>query len=482
MPETSDVLIVGAGPTGLMIAGDLAAAGVSVKVLERRTHRSTLTRAFAVHARTLEILDARGVADELVAGGLRIGTLQLIGDAQLDLARLPSRFPYMLLTPQYETERVLAKRAEELGVEVVLGAEATGLRQDEGDVQVSVRRADGTRGTFQARYVVGADGMNSVVRTELGLPFPGRAALRSVMLADVRLAAPQAEPVANATRGGVAFVSPLGDGWHRVIAWDRRKEMPVTAALGLDDVRTITREALGTDFGMHSPRWLSRFQTDERQVPRYGVGRVFLVGDAAHVHSPAGGQGMNTGLQDAANLAWRLAATVRGQAPDGLLDGYEQERHPIGRSVIRDSGRMMRMALIHSPVVSTLVNMASRIAVRIAPLADNLAARATGIAIAYPPPAGAHHLVGRRAPDLALVSGPGTARRLYEALRACRFVLVARAAPTTGWTGRLVTAAPADPKAPAMLLVRPDGYVAWAADRADHEAMTTALEEWLGPR
>ncbi|MFD0549690.1 FAD-dependent monooxygenase [Streptomyces rectiviolaceus] len=390
MPETTEVLIVGAGPTGLMLAGDLAAAGVSVTVLERRTRKSVLTRAFAVHARTLELLDARGIADELVAGGARIDRLQMIGDAQLDLARLPSRFPFMLLTPQHETEALLAGRAEALGAEVVLGAEVTGLRQDADGVRVSVRRSDGTRPTFRARYAVGADGMNSVVRTALGLPFPGRAALRSVMLADVRLSVPQQEPVANAVREGIAFVSPLGDGWHRVVAWDRGKQMPVEAALGLDDVRTITRKALGTDFGMHDPRWLSRFQTDERQVPRYRVGRVFLAGDAAHVHSPAGGQGMNTGLQDAANLAWRLAAAVRGQAPDGVLDAYEAERHPIGRSVIRDSGRMMRMALVHSPVVRTLVNAASRTAVRIPPLADRMAAKATGIAVAYPAPSGAH--------------------------------------------------------------------------------------------
>ncbi|AXE87010.1 FAD-dependent monooxygenase [Streptomyces sp. Go-475] len=482
MPEATEVLIVGAGPTGLMLAGDLAAAGVSVTVLERRAQESLLTRAFAVHARTLELLDARGVADELVTRGVRIGTLQMIGDAQLDLKRLPSRFPYMLLTPQHETEAVLAKRAGALGADVRLGAEVTGLRQDADGVSVSVRRFDGTVHTWRARYVVGADGMNSVVRRALGFPFPGRAALRSVMLADVRLNVPQGMPLANAVRDGIAFVSPLGDGWHRVVAWDRAKQLPVEAPLDLEDVRTITRKALGTDFGMHDPRWLSRFQTDERQAPRYRLDRVLLAGDAAHVHSPAGGQGMNTGLQDAANLAWRLAAVVRGRAPEELLDGYQTERHPIGRKVIRDSGRMMRLALIHTPVLRTAMNLASRAAAALPPLADRLAAEATGISIAYPAPRGAHPYTGRRAPDLRLAPGAGTARRLYEALRACRFVLVGRCPEVTGWGERLITVAPASPRGPALLLVRPDGYVAWAADDHDQDALLTALTRWVGPR
>ncbi|MFC9745688.1 FAD-dependent monooxygenase [Streptomyces niveus] len=481
MAETTDIAIVGAGPTGLMLAGDLAAAGVRVRVFERRAERSVLTRAFAVHARTLELLDARGVADELTASGVRIGKLQMVGDAQLDLARLPSRFPYMLLTPQYETEAALERRAKKLGADMVAGAEVTDVHQDADGVRLSVRRSDGTRQRVRAGYAVGADGMNSVVRAALGLPFPGRAALRSVMLADVKLAVPQPEPVANAVRDGIAFVSPLGDGWHRVVAWDRDRQLPVEAPLDFDDVRMITRKALGTDFGMHDPRWLSRFQTDERQAPRYRVGRVFLAGDAAHVHSPAGGQGMNTGIQDAANLAWRLTAAVRGHAPDGLLDAYETERHPIGRSVIRDSGRMMRMALVHSPVVRALVNTASRAAVRIPPLAADLAAKATGIAISYPAPAGAHRLTGRRAPDVRLADGSGTGARLYEALRACDFVLVSRSEGMTGWAGRLVTVAPATPRVPAML-VRPDGYVAWAGDHDDLAGLPAALRAWVGPR
>ncbi|MFB7934803.1 FAD-dependent monooxygenase [Streptomyces sp. NPDC056039] len=487
MSEATEVLIVGAGPTGLMLAGDLAAAGVSVTVLERRTERSQLTRAFAVHARTLELLDARGIADELVAGGVRIGKLQMIGDAQLDLKRLPSRFPYMLLTPQYATEAVLAKRAETLGAEVVAGADVTGVEQDSEGVSVTLRRSDGTSGTRRAAYLVGADGMNSVVRRALGFPFPGRAALRSVMLADVRLTVPQPMPVANAVREGIAFVSPLGDGWHRVVAWDRDKQLPVEAPLDLEEVRTITRKALGTDFGMHDPRWLSRFQTDERQVPRYRLGRVLLAGDAAHVHSPAGGQGMNTGLQDAANLAWRLAAVVRGWAPEELLDGYQAERHPIGREVIRDSGRMMRLALIHSPVLSTAMNLLSRAAAAIPPVADRLVAKATGLAISYPAPSGTHPGTGRRAPDLELApsAGPGTSspKRLYEALRACRFVLVSRFPEVTGWEDRTITVTPAaGSKAPAVLLVRPDGYIAWAADDHDHDALLTALTTWVGPR
>ncbi|WP_344959702.1 FAD-dependent monooxygenase, partial [Actinomadura miaoliensis] len=351
MPATRDVVIVGAGPTGLMLAGDLAAAGIGCTVLERRAGESPLTRAFAVHARTLELLDARGVADELLATGTRVGHLALFGSAALDLSGLPGRFPFVLVTPQYETERVLAERARAAGAEIVEGAEVVDVRQDPDGVDLVVSTAGGAH-TRRAAYAVGCDGVRSTVRRALALPFPGRSVVRSVMLADVRLADPPREVLSvGAVGDAFAFLAPFGDGWYRVIAWDRHRQPPDSEPVDFDELRATTRRALGTDHGMRDPRWTSRFHSDERQVPSYRVGRVFLAGDAAHVHSPAGGQGMNTGMQDAANLGWKLAAELKGWAPPGLLDTYHDERHPVGRAVLRGSGALLRLVLRAAPAL-----------------------------------------------------------------------------------------------------------------------------------
>jgi 2-polyprenyl-6-methoxyphenol hydroxylase-like FAD-dependent oxidoreductase len=487
MPSVKDVLIVGAGPTGLLLAGDLAGAGVSCAVLERRGKESNLTRAFAVHARTLELLDARGVADELVKTGVALDRLRVFGRVELDLSVLPSRFPYVLVTPQYETERVLEERARVLGAEVVHGTEVVGLRQDSEGADVHGRTREGDVRRWRARYVVGADGVHSTVRRALGLPFPGRSAVRSVMLCDVRLTDPPPDVLtANAVGDAFAFVVPFGDGWYRVIAWNRESLLPDTAPVDLREIRAVTRRALGTDHGMHDPRWMSRFHSDERQVPRYRAGRVFLAGDAAHVHSPAGGLGMNTGLQDAANLGWKLAGTIRGWAPEGLLDSYHTERHPVGRSVLRISGTLLRSVLTRPRALRAARQVVAQAGTRFRPAARRAAGAISGIGIGYPAPRGAHPLTGRRAPDIPLAGhGP---RTLYQALRGGRFLLVtppdapAPASLTGGWAGRvdLVTAGGATPN---VVLVRPDGYIAWAgreSDRAGRVALRTAMAEWCG--
>jgi len=372
---SSDVIVVGAGPVGLMAAGELAGAGIRCTVLERRAEESNLTRAFAVNARTLELLDARGVADELVELGQPVRTVQAFGRVQVDLSGLPSRFPFLLVVPQYHTERVLEERAAALGVQVVRGAEVTGLRQDADGVEVEVRGGDRLR----ASYLVGADGVRSAVREALGLPFPGRSVLRSVMLADVRLAEEPEDLLSiSSTDAGLSFLAPFGDGWYRVIAWDRRRQLPDDAPVTLDEVRDIVRRTRHTDYGMHDARWMSRFHSDERQVERYRAGRVFLAGDAAHVHSPAGGMGMNAGLQDAANLGWKLAAAVHGWAPAWLLDSYDAERHPVGRSVLRISGGLLRMGIMHPAPLRAVRNVAGGLAVRVGPLVARAAASDEG--------------------------------------------------------------------------------------------------------
>lgn len=471
----SNVIVVGAGPTGLLLAGDLATAGVPVTILERRSdEESNASRAFGVHARTLEQLDARGIADDVIEGAAKIGDLQLFGRVRIDLSRLPSRFPYLLITPQYRVEAVLRERAVAAGAKIVHGAEVVGLRQDGDGVRVDTRDVDGRVTSHEADYVVGTDGVRSAVRHALGLPFPGKAIIKSIMLADVRLGEEMKQTLTvNGVGDGFAFVAPFGDGWYRVFAWDRRHEVSDDAPLDLAQIAEVTKRALGSDLGMHDPRWMSRFHSDERQVPQYRVGRVFLAGDAAHCHSPAGAQGMNAGIQDAANLSWKLAAVLRG-APDALLDTYQTERHPVGRQVLRASGAIIRLAMIKPRIGRALRGLIGSAAFAIPPIARRAAGMLTAIGVTYRAPRAAHRLVGTRVPDLALADGS----RLYEALRRGRFVLVGDA-DVAGWQDRVRVTLPAVP-GPTML-VRPDGYVAWASDNGvDPLTLRTTLTGLCG--
>ncbi|WP_432157898.1 FAD-dependent monooxygenase [Streptomyces sp. bgisy153] len=476
------VIVVGSGPTGLLLAGDLAAAGVPVTVLEKRPHGiSNLSRAFGVHARTLEQLDARGLADQLIATGDTITELSLFRRLSLDLGTLRSRFPFLLITPQYEVERLLERRALELGVEFSHQSEVVALRQDGDGVDLDVRGPDGEVVTRRAAYVVGTDGHRSAVRQAIGVSFPGVAVIKSLFLADVRLAErPDGVLTVNGAGDAFAMIASFGDGWYRVMGWNRRHEVPDDAPLDLDEVKEVTRRALGTDYGMHDARWLSRFHSDERQAPRYRVGRVFLAGDAAHVHSPAGGQGMNTGLQDAANLGWKLAAVVKGHAPEALLDTYQTERHPVGKAVLRSSGGLVRLARARNPVLRAVRGLVSAFVNVARPAQRKALGQISGIGYRYPAPRGAHRLTGTRVPDVALADGG----RLYEALRGGRFVLLAPAdgpgADPKGVRADGVTVARWASARRTTVLVRPDGYAAWASDAPDAAALEAALAAHVG--
>ncbi|MGX1369972.1 2-polyprenyl-6-methoxyphenol hydroxylase-like FAD-dependent oxidoreductase [Streptomyces canus] len=475
------VIVVGSGPTGLLLAGDLATAGVPVTVVERRPHRiSNLSRAFVLHARTLEQLDARGLADGLEAVGQRLDRLRLFGSLTIGLDTLPSRFNHLLVLPQYEVEKALERRAVEAGVDFRYETGVTGLSQDENGVTVRVEGPDGVTESLRAEYVVGADGMRSVVREAIGLPFPGRSVIRSVVLADVRLAEPpETLLTVNAVGDAFAFIAPFGDGYHRVIAWNRARDVPDSAPLDLDEIKEVTRLALGRDFGMHDARWMSRFHSDERQAPAYRVGRVFLAGDAAHVHTPAGGQGMNTGLQDAANLSWKLAQVTGGHADPALLDTYQTERHPVGRAVLRSSGGIVRLAMARRPWELALRAALTTVLDHVGPARRRMLGRLTGIGYKYPAARSAHPLTGTRAPDVPLANGG----RLYESLRGGRFVLITPdPGACDGWAAhkdRLAVEHWATSRR-TTVLVRPDGYVAWAAEGADPGATEAVLAAHVG--
>jgi flavin-dependent dehydrogenase len=349
-------------------------------------------------------------------------------------------------------------------------------------VEVTVRQDGNPDRVMRASWLVAADGIHSPVRQALGMPFPGKAVVRSVMLAEVRLS--QSPPDAlteDSTGDAFAIIAPFGDGWYRVIAWHRHNQPNEDAPVSLDEVREVARQALGTDYGMHDPRWMSRFHSEERQVPRYRDGRVLLAGDAAHIHSPAGGQGMNTGIQDAANLGWKLAATVQGWAPSALLDSYQAERHPVGRQVLRTSDALLRM-LTAPPALVSVRNVLALTATRIPLLASRMAAAISGVGISYPAPHGAHPLTGKRVADLTLTDG----RRLYEALRGGRFLLAASpgalpADAASGYADRVEAATVAQASG-TVALIRPDAYIAWAAagDTATTPQIRGTLARWCG--
>ena len=416
-----DVVVVGAGPTGCAVAGEVARTGRSVTVLDKHAEPSPLSRAFGVHARTLEQLDARGLADELVATGTPVGRLQLVGRAGIDLTGLPTRFPFVLMTPQVHVDRLLERYARDSGARVERGVVVTGLTQDDDGVTVTA----GDR-TWRARYVVGADGVHSTVRQLAGIGFPGRAVLRSVVLADVRLDLPADDLRVDVDGHGFGFLAPFGDGWYRLIGWDRRHQPATDVPVDHTEVAGLLDRVFGLPAG--EVRWSSRFASDERQAPTYRVGRVFLAGDAAHVHSPAGGQGMNTGIQDAVNLGWRLAT--------GDLDGYERERHPVGRTVLRSSGATIRLMTLGGARGRLARAVALRGLLRVPAVQHRGAGMFSGIAIRYPGPGP----VGTRAAGVPLRGA-----RLAVRQRTAGSVRIDAADRTDGGPG---------------LLVRPDGYVA----------------------
>ncbi|WP_101950486.1 FAD-dependent monooxygenase [Mycobacterium sp. 3519A] len=468
---TTDAVVVGAGPTGLMLACELALGGATVKVLDERTDTPNITRAFAVHARTLELLDARGMADELLSRGVPVHEIVPPGGGSVKLGDLPTRFGMVLIVPQSGTEKVLQAHADDLGVEFVRGSEVVGLTQDDEGVTVECARGDNVR----ASYVIGCDGAHSAVRSQLGIDFVGKQYETHILLADVQLTrAPGDTLTGIPNEKGVSLLIPFGDGWFRAIVWDRlREQAPLSEPVTLDEVRDSFNRIAGHDFGMTEIRWSSRFLSERRQARHYRKGRAFLAGDAAHVHSPLGGQGMNTGIGDAMNLGWKLAAAARGSAPPSLLDTYEAERHPVGASVLQLTDVFNQVVLGHSRLRRLVRTAFVGTITRIPRTRRLLAERLSGIGVAYPHARDEDWLVGRRMPDIVCEG-----KRAYELLRDGRFVLVT-AAPVQLDRPDIVHAVDDHPELPDAVLIRPDSYVAWASERLPEASeLATAVDRW----
>ncbi|MFD6448300.1 rifampin monooxygenase [Promicromonospora sp. NPDC060204] len=469
----NDVLVAGAGPTGVLLACELRLRGVRVLVLEKDDEPTKVVRGLGLHARTLEILDQRGLLDRFLPLGKQYPVGGFAGIRKPAPAGLDTPYPFVLGIPQPVTEGLLRERAAELGVEVRYGHEVTGLSQD--DDGVTAELADGTR--LRSRYLVGCDGGRSTVRKLLGIGFPGEPSTHETLLGEVELTAP-AETidavVAEVRKTYNDFgAMPLGDGLYRLgapadgVAEDRA--VPPT----LDELRRQVRKLAGTDLGAHSPRWLSRFGDATRLADRYRAGRVLLAGDAAHVHPPYGGQGLNLGVQDAFNLGWKLAAEVAGQAPDGLLDTYAAERRPVAADVL-DNTRAQHVLLSPEPGPQAVRRLLTEL-MDLEDVRRLLVEKVTATGIRYDL-GGEHDLVGRRLPDVALRQG-----RLYELLRTGRGLVLDRTGRLTvdGWTDRVdhVVDADAALDVPAVLL-RPDGHVAWAG--ADHQDLLDHVRRWFG--
>jgi len=351
------VLVVGAGPTGLMLGCELLRHGLRARVVDKATAPSPLSKAIVVHARSLEVLEPLGVADELVARGLQVSRVQLYGDGKLvtsaSFEELDTRYPFLLSIPQCDTEAVLAARFEALGGRIERGVEVTALTQDDDGVSVTLGSA-GAEEAVRAAWVIGCDGAHSKVRKEIGLDFHGDAFDEPFMLADVRVAWKVGHDAVTTffAASGLAACFPMPDERWRIIMTAPPGDDPPTR----EDIEAALRERSGQACEVSDPRWLARFRIHARQVDRYRVGRVLLAGDAAHIHSPVGGQGMNTGLQDAHNLAWKLALVATGNADDRLLDSYHSERHGIGEGLLRATDYATRVATLKSPVARVLRN------------------------------------------------------------------------------------------------------------------------------
>ncbi len=489
------VLVAGCGPTGLMLAGELALAGIDVAVVERRPNQELAgSRAGGLHSRTIEVLDQRGIAERFLSEG-QVAQVGGFAGIPLDISDFPTRHNYGLGLWQNHIERILAGWAQELSVPIHYGTEVVGVRQGHNGVDIAL--ADGR--SLQAGYLAGCDGGRSVVRQAAGIAFPGWDATTSALIAEVELAETPELGIRRDSLGLHSFGRveyEIRDG--QVVYPDHGpvRVMVTEAHVGPPNEPTLRdlSEALvtvyGSDYGVHSPTWISRFSDTARQAAAYRDGPILLAGDAAHVHPPDGGQGLNTGVQDAVNLGWKLAQVVNGTSPETLLDTYHAERHPVGARVLHNT---MAQTVLRRPddrataLRETLSELLSMDEPR-----KRIAGMLSALDIHYDLGEG-HPLLGRRMPDLDLVTPDGPLR-LFTLLHAARPVLVnfdqSGGVDVTAWADRveaidaryagvweLPVLGPV--VAPAAVLIRPDGHVAWVGDGTD-VGLREALTTWFG--
>ncbi|MEU6993954.1 FAD-dependent monooxygenase [Streptomyces sp. NPDC046465] len=486
------VVVAGGGPVGLWLAAELRRCGITVAVIEKRTERDTRSRALTVHPRTIETFASRGVHTPFITEGIPLpgghfGAL----DSRLDFRRLPSPFPYTLALPQERTEALLEEQALELGATILRGHEVTGLSEgpdSEGPDSVRVRiQAPNGPLTMEAAYLVGCDGARSTVRNAADIDFPGTPSTVLGWLGDVVLDEPPAPGHGNFGTAGTLMAAPMPGGLHRLVGITPR-DLTTTwpGDLTLEELRENVITMAGTDFGMRDPVWLSRFGNATRLAVQYRNGRVFLAGDAAHQHFPAGGVGMNVGIQDAANLAWKLAATLNGWAPDTLLDTYHAERHPVGVNLTETSRAQIALMTAFTPEGLALRSLLSQQIATLPEFNDRLAAQVSSLSVAYPPTApDARRLTGTRADDLAVGD-----TSLFSLLRADGYLLLDLTGSPDQPLHHLARPGlrvhtgtphllPADWSGIRAALIRPDGHVAWASTENQDTSLTDDLTDDL---
>ena len=478
------VVIVGGGPTGLMLAGELALAGIDVGIVERRANQDLIeSRAGGLHSRTIEVLDQRGIADRFLSEGQ---VAQVAGYAwiRLDISDFPSRHPYGLALWQEHIERILADWVDELKVPIYRRREVTGIAQDGTGVDVAL--SDGQ--PLRADYLVGCDGGRSVVRKAAGIEFAGWDPTTSCVIGEVELGGEPPWGMRHDALGIHGFSRREEDGPVRVMVTE--KHLGSTGEPTLRDLSEALVAVYGTDYGIHSPVWISSFTDMTRQAAAYRDRRVLLAGDAAHVHAPTGGQGLNTGAQDAVNLGWKLAQVVNQTSPDSLLDTYHAERHPVAARVLHNT--MAQVALMRADERTKALHDTMSEVLKMEEPRKRFAGMLSGLDIHYDLGDG-HPLLGRRMPDLDLVTATGPLR-MFTLLHDARPVLLNLGEPggvdITGWADRVQLI---DAKyvgtwelpvlgvvnAPDAVLIRPDGHVAWAGDQTP-VGLDDALTTWFG--
>ncbi len=490
------VVIAGGGPTGLMLAGELALAGVDVAIVERRASQDLPgSRAGGLHSRTIEVLDQRGIADRFLSQG-QVAQVAAFAGTPLDISDFPTRHPYGLGLWQNHIERILAGWVDELRVPIYRGREVTGFAQD--DTGVDLELADGR--SLRANYLVGCDGGRSLVRKAAGVEFPGWAPTTSSLIAEVEMGEEPEWGIHQDALGVHGFsrveyeihdgeVVYGDEGPLRVMVTE--EHVGATTEPTLRDLSEALIAVYGTDYGIHSPTWISRFTDMARQAAAYRERRVLLAGDAAHVHNPVGGQGLNTGVQDAVNLGWKLAQVVNRTSPESLLDTYHAERHPVAARVLRNT--LAQVALFRQDERTKAVRDTISELLSMDEPRKRFAAMMSGLDIHYDLGEG-HPLLGRRMPDLDLVIANGSLR-VFTLLHCARPVLLNLGEPggfdITPWADRVQLI---DAKyvgtwelpvlsavtAPTALLIRPDGYIAWVGDGTD-TGLRDALTTWFGP-